>query len=519
MPLIASAPVSAELAAAYTRAGLWPAPPLRSAIEAIAELDGDRTALIDNDGVWTYRRLCRAVGWALGGLRRNGVAAGETVVLVAPNAALSVVAFEAILRASAVAVMLDRRAGSLDLRYAIDTTQPRLVVAPESRVASLRESGRTARVVSLESLVASEETPGWEEPDTSAPRVVVFTSGTTSHPKGVIHSLDTLGAGARNLAGALGFEHDDAPFLSSPLASITGLIQTRMALSGARIVLENEFDPAGSLARIEATRATVIGGAPIIVETLFAEYERQDLRASSLRAIALGGTMIPRTVLEVAIERFGILPTRVYGSSEVPNHTASRRDDDLGARLADDGAPTAGSEVRVGPAPDQDELLVRGPNRFLGYLEGEDNAGAFSDGWFRTGDLVTIREGRLSVRGRLKEVVARKGLKVSLTEVDAAAADLPSVLEASAFGVPDDETGERLALAVRPAAGVGLTFEVVIEQLLSIGLARWKLPEQVVVWDDPLPRTATGKVRRDELAATADGRPTLWAPRLRTTDP
>ena len=226
--------------------------------------------------------------------------------------------------------------------------------------------------------------------------------------------------------------------------------------------------------------------------------------------------MIPREVLELAVDRYKITPVRIYGSSEVPCATGTLPGDVGEARVRDDGACFPGTEVRTdGEVPG--ELLVRGPMRFLGYLGAGHNDGAFTpDGWYRTGDLARLEDGRLTVTGRLTEVVARKGLKISLAELDAVAGSLAGVEEVAAYPVPDDETGERLALAIRVHDPDQVEFDQVIDQLLRAGLASWKLPEQIVVWESRLPRTASGKIQRRLVADDTGPRRTLLAPRLRS---
>jgi non-ribosomal peptide synthetase component E (peptide arylation enzyme) len=160
-----------------------------------------------------------------------------------------------------------------------------------------------------------------------------------------------------------------------------------------------------------------------------------------------------------------------------------------------------------------------GAVHFLGYLSPADNRAAFVEGgWFRTGDLGVIDRGRLTITGRAKEIVARKGMKISLAEVDEAVLALPGVEEAASYGVPDSQTGERLALAVR-CRDPATEFDAIAGRLLAGGLAKWKLPEQVVFWDEPLPRTASGKIQRQALADGGRGRPSGMAPRLRDQHP
>jgi acyl-CoA synthetase (AMP-forming)/AMP-acid ligase II len=516
-----SVPTSSDLAESYHSLGLWDEVGLRNGLERTAEREPDRLAVIDNTGARTYRQLREDVELAVGSVVAQGLEPGDAVLLVAPNSYHSVVAFCAILRASGVVVALDRRCGLADVAQAIEATAPHVSIAPASLIAPLGLDQLDVPALGLESLSSgSNRIDRWDEPNKAAARIVLFTSGTTSRPKGVVHSLHSFLAGVRNLGAAFGgFGADDAPFLSSPLASITGLSQVQLALSGGHLVLEDDFDARRSLELLERYGATLLGGAPVILEMLFTEYKRQDRPTSSLRTVALGGTMIPRFVLEVAIDQFGIRPARVYGSSEAPTHTASRPTDPAELAMANDGAPLSGSEISIGSSGHPSELLVRGPNLFQGYLSSEHNEGAFDAGWFRTGDLATISGGRLSIEGRLKEVVARKGLKISLPEIDAAVSGYPGATEWAAFGIPDDVTGERLVLAIRSDEAEPATYESIRDFLLGRGLARGKLPEQIEVWTTPLPRTASGKLKREELATKPDPRRRVHvAPHLRSAD-
>lgn len=350
----------------------------------------------------------------------------------------------------------------------------------------------------------------WSEPHRDEPAVVLFTSGTTRRPKAVIHSLNTLTAGARNMALITGADASTVAFLASPLTSITGVMQMHLvADQHGTLVLEDRFDGDESLARINAHHATLLGGAPVIVERLLrAAAARTDPRIAP-RTLALGGAMIPRPLLELATDSFGIEVARVYGSSEAPNSSGSLPEDDRDKRLLDDGALMPGTEVRVSSREHAQEGLLRGPAVFLGYVDPEDADAAFEDGWYRTGDAMEMQGERLTVVGRLKEVVKRNGLEVSLSEIDAALARLPGVIEYACFGLPDEATGERLAVAVRPEEGSETTLEAVIEHLQSEGLAVRRLPEQLVVWDEPLPRTASG------LVMESPSKTSLFGSRLR----
>jgi acyl-CoA synthetase (AMP-forming)/AMP-acid ligase II len=510
-----SAPTEPGLARLYRDRGWWRADPVSSGLETVADEDGTRLCVVDNSRSWTYSELRTGVERAVGSLRCAGVGSGDPVVIVAPISAEAVMAVLATIRADGVVVVLDRRSGALDVANAIRSSGARVVVAPAALRAPLRLDEQGVTVLDLATLDQGPRCSDWAEPDPAAPRLVIFTSGTTDRPKGVVHTLETFGAGVRNFGIPLGFQDDDRLFLATPISTVTGMVQVLLATRGASIVLEDRFDARSAVDRVEQHGVTVIGGAPLVPEQVLREFLRRELRPSTLRCVTVGGTMIPRALLDLAVDRFGIEPVRSYGSSEVPSHTATSSDDPVEERLDDDGRPREGGECALGQeVGGGHELLVRGPNMFQGYLYDEDNDGVIENGWFRTGDVVETRGGRVRVLGRLKETAVRKGLKISLAEVDITAERLPYVVECAAYAVPDEETGERISLALRARDPAEVTFEGVVSALEELGLARGKLPEEIVIWAQPLPRNPSGKVIRAELGRRSGALPHVLAPRL-----
>jgi acyl-CoA synthetase (AMP-forming)/AMP-acid ligase II len=510
--------------ARYRAEGLWDTRTLADGIEAAARRRPGAMALADNDARLSYAELAEAVSDAAAGLAARGVRAGQAVVLVSGNTRHGVIAYHALLRAGATVVALDRRCGSADLRAAVGIVQGRAtVIIAAAEAERLADALTSADVIRLEVLTSSATLPSpWAEPDRDRGAVILFSSGTTGQPKGVVHSVNTLTAGAANMARITSAGPDTVCFLVSPLTSITGLMQVHLAAdSHAALVLEDQFEPRETLRRMADAGATLLGGAPVIAERLLRAALVTPGGPLSLRTLALGGAMLPRPLLELAMDTFGIGIARVYGSSEAPNFSGSLPADDREARLSDDGALMPGSEVRVGSSGHPREGLLRGPGVFLGYLDPGDNAASFSEGgWYHSGDQVELNSdanggGRLTVVGRLREVVNRNGLKISLPEADAALEGLPGVLECSAFGMPDEETGERLAVAVQLADGASLNLDEAAAYLLGKGVARRKLPEQLVRWDGPLPRTASGKIVRSRLVMESPAKDSDVAPRLR----
>ena len=478
-------PVPVQRAAEYRAAGWWGGRTLADGIEGAARTCPDGVALVDNERTLTWRAFSAAVAAAAQRIRALAVRQGDGVVLVAGNTVDGVVAYHAALRSGVTTAVLDRRCGTADLRAALDALgEPVTLLLPVGERERLLDGCAPASVLTLDALGVGDsdgttDVAPWPEPDRDRPAVVLFTSGTTGRPKGVVHSLDTLTAGAANMARITGATDHAVLFLVSPLTSITGVMQMHLAADcHTTLVLEDHFDPERSLGRIDQHRATLMGGAPVIAERLLRAAVAQGASRIALRTLALGGALLPMPLLELASDRFGIEVARVYGSSEAPNSTGSLPDDPLAQRLRDDGALMPGTEVRVDSSAHLQEGLLRGPAVFLGYADPEHNEGAFEDGWYRTGDAVEIHDGRLTVVGRVKEVVNRSGLKIAPAEIDDALARLSDVIEYATFGLPDPETGERLVVAVRPEAGVRITLDDVCTHLRGEGIATRKLPEQ-----------------------------------------
>jgi len=451
------------------------------------------------------------VGAAAARLVVAGVGPGDPVLLVSGNEVAGVVAYLAILRAGAVAVVLDRRCGPTDVTHALGALPVRLAVVPADERSRLVADHGLA-VLDLEDLVAAADDGA---PPASAvlvhddaPATVLFTSGTTSRPKGVVHSRATMAATTDNFVRIVGADESLVAFLVSPLTSSAGICQVHLTQRvRGTLVLEDRFDPEASLAFMHEVGANFLGGAPVIAERLLDAAVGNGTGMPSM-TMALGGALLPRPVLELATDRFGVQVARVYGSSEAPNFSGSLPGDDRATRLGDDGALMPGNEVRIGSGAHPEEGMLRGPCVFLGYLDAADNAAAFEDGWYRTGDTLEVRDGRVTVTGRIKEIVNRNGLKLSLHEIDDALTGLDGAAEVACFGVPDADTGERLCIAVRPRADATVTLADVTAHLDRAGVARRKFPEQLVVWDEPLPRTESGKIVRARLATGSAGRPT-----------
>ncbi len=496
--------------------GFWPSE-VTDLVAITAATNPGQSALVDRRERLDYGQLDRRVRDYVSLLADHGLKTGDAVVAIASNDCRSAVAYHAMRRLGLISVLLSEHAAPAEVSQAIERTEPRLAIAPHHLIDVLSSQhpsiGWLSNGGETSAGTAADLEP--EESNPNSPAVVLFTSGSTSRPKGVIHSTNTLRVAAENYVDAAALEATDVFFLVSPLASITGVLQALVMapLLGACAVLEDRWDDVGTFDLLVREHATFYGGPDVVLRRLLDEAERRKLPSLPVRAVSVGGTMLDADLLRRAEIDYGICVMRAYGSSEAPFSTTTPPTANLEERLGTDGRPTRGVEVRIGSQRDDGECLIRGPHLFLGYIDAEDNDEAFEEEWFRTGDVGTFRNDQLKIVGRLKEIVIRNGIKISMSAVEQAARALAFVDDAAAYAQADPDTGEHLVLAVRPVNG-DIDFEVLIAALLESGLGKRSLPEELVIWDEPFPRTATDKLSRVALAEESSRRPRMFVERL-----
>lgn len=502
---------AAALRPRYRSAGFWSERPA-DVVRFTAARYPTRTALIERGGEISYAELDERVDSGCAALAEAGVQPGHPVVVVTGNDVDSVVAVHAALRSDAVVLLVPRSAGPAQVADIIESTGASFGVAPHWPDAATAKLADACTWISI-----SGKTSGGFRSQRPAdePSFVLYTSGTTSKPKGVVHSMSTLQKASANYIAAAGLTATDTIFLISPLASVTGVVQALFIgpMLAIPVVLEDRWDPAATCELLLSTAATWYGGPDRLLDRLLDEAVARE-RVVPLRAVYLGGTMLDRRIVERIEGEFGIVVMRAYGSSEVPVSTSGLRTDPVQVRHADDGVPLAQVEVRVGSVGDPAECCIRGPHAFLGYTDAADDAAAFDEDWFRTGDIAELSAGRVRIVGRIKDIVIRNGLKIPAAEVEEAVATIAGVRECAAYSVPDAATGERLAVAVVLAEAEELSLDDVVTALIAAGLPKYKLPEELVFWDQPLPVNANGKVERKKLHDNANGRPRVVADRL-----
>jgi len=331
--------------------------------------------------------------------------------------------------------------------------------------------------------------------DASQPALIGFTSGTTTDPKGVVHSHDTLGFEARQLDWM--FPTGGPPQITgAPVGHFIGMLNALIVplLRWRPVNLVDAWDPTEVLRLMLDRGLGMTGGSTYFLTSLLDHPDFTEEHLALMPFAGLGGSPVPEAVTERARD-LGIAAFRSYGSTEHPSITGCRIDEPEDRRLRTDGHALPGVELRL----DEDgQILSRGPDLFIGYTDPELTAAAVDDeGWYHTGDIATLDDdGFLVITDRISDVIIRGGENISAREVEELVATLEGVAEVSVVATPDDRLGERAAavLQLRPGHEAP-SLESMRAHLERAGLARQKWPESIAVVDE-LPRTASGKVQK-----------------------
>lgn len=462
------------------------------------------------------------------GMQRLGIRPGDAVAVQLTNRLECAVAYQAVLLCGAVLVPIVHSYGPNEVTFILSESRARLLIMPAKfgstsyveRVTDYAPLSRLDRVVIVD---AAESGPGylaWQElaadPDdyvafttlSDDVCVLLYTSGTVSVPKGVQHSHNSLLAEQVTLPGVLAGSSDDVQLVTFPPGHVAGMnSMLRPLVSGTRSVFLDRWDPALAADLIAKYSVTATAGAPFHLYGLL-QVEDVTTKLATLREFLTGAAPVTDDLGRRA-EAAGVTAYRCYGMTEHPTVTGAHADDPPDVRMGTDGGPMGGSAVRVlGPdGADQPlgvdgEVVVQGPDQFIGYHDAILNQGAFTaDGWFRTGDLGRLDgRGRLTITDRIKDVIIRGGETISSGQVEDVLHAHPAVAEAAAVAAPDPRYGEVVAAVVVLKTDAAIDLAELRRHFGAFGLAPHKTPERLVVVD-ALPRTALGKVRKAELRA------------------
>lgn len=478
-------------------------------LAAAAARFADRPALVDPPLHLTYGELHDRVRAAAGAFAGSGVRPGDRVAICSPNTHHWVIAALGALSAGAALVPVNTRFTGPEIHDVVTRSgADTLVIAGPflgvDRLAELRKAGPEPRTVIQVPLDGDIAWPAGEPPDIEiAPDDVsdiLFTSGTTGRSKGAMsaHRQTVTVADAWATLGGL-TEHDRYlvinPFFHS-FGYKAGIVAC--LTRGAAIVPQRVFDVTETMRLVEAERITVLPGPPTIYQSMLDHPDRDRYDLSSLRLAVTGAAVVPVALVERMQKELSFdTVLTAYGLTEAVVATMCRPDDDPVTVATTCGRPTAAFELRIA---DSGEVLLRGPNVMLGYLDDPSATAAAvdEDGWLHTGDVGTTDDhGNLRITDRLKDMYICGGFNVYPAEVEQALARLAGVAESAVVGMPDERLGEVGLAFVVLRTGFSLSTSDVIE-FCKERLANYKVPRQVK-FVTSLPRNASGKVLKRTL--------------------
>ena len=530
--------LTAARRAAMTAAGLWHDRNLLDYLDAAVAAHPDKIAVTALDVATggqrscTYRQLDRLSRRVAAGLISMGVNAGDVVSMQLPNRIEFVVVHLACLRCGAVTNPLMPFFRHRELAFMLGLAESKLLVAPsrfrgfdyQPMIESLR--GQLPALTdyllvggdgehSFEQRLIERR---WEDSD-AAPQPthrvssddviqILYTSGTTGEPKGVMHTSNTLLSGVPFFCRRLGLDADDVVLMASPLAHQTGFIYGMMTaiVLGAKLALQDVWDPevAGRLIQDEGVTYTM-ASTPFLAD-LTEEAGRGRSDFGSLRVFLSAGAPIPWSLVQAARQRLGAHVLSGWGMTENGCVSSTSPEDPEEKGVYTDGRAFEGMELRVvddlkqaAPPDAVGRLEVRGAGNFVGYFKRPEYYAVDPDGWFDTGDLARMdAEGYIRITGRAKDIIIRGGENIPVVEIENLLFRHPAVRDVAIVGMPDPRLGERACAFVTLRPDQTLTFDDMAAYLEEQKVTRHYFPERLEVLTE-MPRTASGKIQKFRL--------------------
>ncbi len=515
-------------------------PDLLTALNA-GRAHGEREFVVWEDQRLTFAEFFAQVDRLATQLRtRFGVRKGDRVAIAMRNQPAWLVAFVAAVASGAIVVPLNSWGQREELLHGLEDSGSRVLLCDAARLAlvegdlepldlqaiAVGAPGQGRWVCDYEALLAEDVAllpPPVFQPDD--PLLILYTSGTTSKPKGVLstHRAVCQALAALEFQGAFAamsspqrikaiIDSGFAPtnLMAVPLFHVSGLhAQFLLALRGGRrLVLMYKWDAERALDLIERERCTQFNGAPAMMQQLLASPRFAGEATASLFGLGLGGAAANPGLLA---QLTGVKPNAIggagYGMTESNGVAAAIGGDQFVYKPATVGWPLPIVEVRIGDTPDapqapdrEGQIWLRSPTLMSRYWgQPAATAEVLQDGWLATGDVGCVdEEGFLRITDRLKDLINRAGEKVAAAEVEACASGLDGVIEAAAFAVPDERMGEAVALVARVREGSGVD-ELALHAHIAAHLAAFKVPEHILLSAAELPRNASGKLLKSAL--------------------
>jgi cyclohexanecarboxylate-CoA ligase len=508
---------------AYAR-GWWVPGTLTDSLREAAQRTPQRVALVDGDRRLDCQSLCQQATTLAHALHAR-IPPSSVVSFMLPNWHEAAVIYLAATLAGMVANPILPSMRDRELRFMLEDADSRMIFVPShfgrhdytsmlERVSAQMESPPDvvvvrgdpgANYIPFASLLAEQAVSRrFPELNPDAVRMILYTSGTTGRPKGVLHTHNSIHALICQIRDHWLVEQGDGFLVASPIAHIGGSIYAFECplLLGTTAVLMDQWNGDDAVKLMQAERCTHMAGATPFLEQILAAAQCAGTQLPDLKLFVCGGASVSPSLIRRAAAYFeSSVVTRVYGSTEVPVTTIGAPQHRDHAADTDGHVGLADIKLVAGTA-DAGEIYVRGPQMLVGYQHPEDEAESFdTEGYFRTGDLARrVDDAYLVVTGRAKDIIIRNGENISPKEVEDILTSHPGIAEIAIVGLPDDRTGERACAVVVPTATPGPDVASLRTFLQDSGVARFKVPEQVVIWD-VLPKNDAGKILKHLIKA------------------
>ncbi len=510
-------------------AGWWRDDTLCGLVEQTAADAPDRVAVLSSDPPVRYAELWAKARRLASALRRLGVGPGDVVAAQLPNSTEFLLGYLASNLCGAVWQTIHMPYRAADVAPILSHGGARVVIAlaatkdfsPATMMLELRAhapavehvvavGGTVAGALDFDTLVATADDGLPAAARAESPFVLLYTSGTTTAPKGVPIEARCFLSNARMSANELGLTKASIVMSAAPFTHLYGLYTLNLVFStGAAVALLPAFSPPALADALDRLRPTALFTAPAHVAACRESRLLTPERLASLSFIMISGSACPP---ELARETQALMPDgkvlQLWGMSELQCGAFTRPGDALDVRATTVGRASTGTELRVADAGDAPvppgtagELQVRGCSMFAGYLANDEaNAAAFTvDGWFRTGDLATLdADGHVRLVGRLKELINRGGVKFNPLDVEALLDRHPAVMQSAIVPMPDPVLGERACCFAVLRSGATLSLDEMRFFLEQHGVGKLKWPERLEVIDE-MPLTPTRKVIKGRL--------------------
>jgi len=538
-------PFPAEWSAECHRRGFWRDEILLDHVLAHAGRNPAKIAVVDGGGAYSYAELAAETLALAGGLLMQGVAPGDVVLVALPPVRQFVPAILASERIGAVVANVMPTLGSRELGRILSLAQPRVVVTvagfrrhrpSEAIMSVLARQGRNCtmivvgdggfrpataagvRVTGYGDVVgsgkqAARHLPG--QPAADAVANMVFTTGSSGEPKGVLHTHNTSMVAVRSTAERQELGEDDVFHAVLPVGHTYGhFYGVRLGLlAGGRIVMQAGWDTGEMLRLAREHRITHSAGTPTHLADLMARRSGDAESLASLRVFTCAGAKLDAALARQAAESLPGRLSLAYGMSEAGHVASTGPSDDVSGAIGSCGRPQPETVVTIDPLPGSTgasggEVVITGPSVTPGYLQGREFSARFLDGRgrYRTGDLGHFDgSGYLVLTGRINELVIRGGEKIPVGEIEGVLRTCPGIGDVVIVGVPHARLGECCVAVVEPAAGAGVTLGEIGSFLEARGVTKAFWPEELVTVNR-LPRNDVGKWVRAEVSQLARDR-------------